>query len=67
VTLVREALRRIEHRPWPLQRGEVELETNSMLDACGLGQGAAPPLVHYAERIDVVVWDACEVRVATGA
>lgn len=52
----------VHHAPWPLQRAETDIETNSMLDAYGLGQGVAPPLVHYAERIDVVVWDAHEVR-----
>jgi uncharacterized protein YqjF (DUF2071 family) len=57
----------VHHAPWPLQRAEVEIESNAMLDAYGLGSLGAPPLVHFAERIDVVVWDARAVRVARGA
>lgn len=47
----------IHHLPWPLQRAELEIETNTLIDAHGLGPLAEPPVVaHYAERINVVAW-----------
>ncbi len=47
----------IHHAPWPLQRAEAGIETNTMLDGFGLTRSAAPHELHYASRIDVVVWD----------
>ncbi len=44
----------IHHPPWPLQTAEAELETNTMAPA-GL-ELPGDPLLHFAERQDVVVW-----------
>ncbi len=46
----------IHHRPWPLENGEVEIETLDMTRLLGLQLPSSPPLVHFAERIDVVGW-----------
>jgi len=45
----------IHHRSWPLQRAEVELNTSpdEMTRQLGLRLPAAPPLIHYAERLSV--------------
>lgn len=45
----------IHHVPWPLQRAEVSVERNDMLAAHGLNAAGAP-LVHFAKRLDVVIW-----------
>lgn len=47
----------VHHVPWPLQSAEAEVETNTMLDAHGLSVDG-PPVLHFARRIDVVVWNA---------
>ena len=51
------ALRRLQihHVPWPLQRGEVEIEANEMLRVHGI-DADGPPLCHVARRIDIVSW-----------
>ena len=46
----------IHHRPWPLQRARAEIRANAMLDPLGLSLDGDPPLLHYAEHIDVAVW-----------
>jgi hypothetical protein len=48
----------VHHAPWPLQRAELELDVNGMLEVHGLRVSGAPPLLHFAERLDVVVWPA---------
>ena len=45
----------IHHAPWPLQAAEAEIEENSM-PPDGVELPDEPPLLHYAERQDVVIW-----------
>lgn len=45
----------IHHVQWPLQPGEVEIERNDMLAANRLSAAGAP-MVHFAKRLDVVIW-----------
>lgn len=46
----------IHHEPWPLQRAEVEITANTVSAAGGLPVSGPPALLHFARRIDVVVW-----------
>ena len=46
----------VHHLPWPLQSAEATIERNSMLDPHGISVRGAP-LLHFARRLDVVVWD----------
>ena len=46
----------IHHPPWPLQRAEAEIETNTMLEPLGIHVPADPPVLHFARKLDVVVW-----------
>lgn len=46
----------IHHGPWPLQTAQAELSINTMTTGLGIDLPATPPLLHYAERIAVVVW-----------
>jgi uncharacterized protein YqjF (DUF2071 family) len=45
----------IHHPPWPLQRAEAEFERNTMAESLDVAL-AAPPLLHFARRQDVLVW-----------
>ena len=57
-TTVRERVYRahIHHQPWPLQRGELEMEQNTMALASGIDLPETPPLLHYAQRQEVLTW-----------
>jgi uncharacterized protein YqjF (DUF2071 family) len=50
-------LRRLEihHQPWPLQPASAEVTTNELLAPHGLAVSGAP-LLHFARRIDMVMW-----------
>ena len=45
----------IAHEPWPLQPAEAEIRANTMLPP-GIPLPARPPLLHYAERLEVRIW-----------
>jgi uncharacterized protein YqjF (DUF2071 family) len=45
----------IHHPPWPLQAAEAEIELNTMGAQIGL-ELEGTPLLHFAERQDVVFW-----------
>jgi uncharacterized protein YqjF (DUF2071 family) len=46
----------IHHWPWPLQPAEAEIEMNTMAGAQGITLPDTPPLLHFARRLDVLVW-----------
>jgi hypothetical protein len=46
----------IHHAPWPIQPAWAEIEENSMLRAAGISLPVSQPLLHFARRLDVVVW-----------
>jgi uncharacterized protein YqjF (DUF2071 family) len=46
----------VHHEPWPLQRAEIEIRANTMTDPWNIALSDAPSLVHFARRVDVVVW-----------
>lgn len=46
----------IHHAPWPLQPAEAVVHANTVGLPVGLDLEGPPPLVHYAERLDVVAW-----------
>ena len=46
----------IHHAPWPLQPAEAELTSNTMSEAAGIHLAPARPLLHFARRLEVVVW-----------
>ena len=48
----------VHHAPWPIQDARADIQANSMLAPHGLQAADVPPLLHFAERVDVVVWDA---------
>ncbi|MFP4144544.1 MAG: YqjF family protein [Phycisphaeraceae bacterium] len=46
----------IDHAPWPLQPAEMELDHLDMTRLVGDPQSAGPPLLYYADRLDVHAW-----------
>jgi len=46
----------IHHPPWPLQPAEANVRVNTMADAAGIALPAAPPLLHFSKRQDMVGW-----------
>ena len=46
----------IHHVPWPLQDAEADIATNTMASASGIELPHISPLLHFAERLDVLVW-----------
>jgi uncharacterized protein len=47
----------IQHQPWRLQGCEAVFEENSMTEAAGTALPREKPLLHFARRQDVVVWN----------
>jgi uncharacterized protein YqjF (DUF2071 family) len=46
----------IHHLPWPLQDATAEFEINSMAGVAGIEIRGAPALLHFAKKLDVLVW-----------
>jgi hypothetical protein len=46
----------IHHRPWPLQPAQAEIESCTLPRAHGLTLPTTPPLLHFARRLDVIIW-----------
>jgi uncharacterized protein YqjF (DUF2071 family) len=47
----------VHHHPWPLQKASAVIEHNGMAEFHGIELPGEPALVHFARRIDVVVWN----------
>jgi uncharacterized protein len=47
----------IHHQPWHLQPAEAHFQQNSMVEAAGIATPSQEPLLHFARRQDVVVWN----------
>jgi hypothetical protein len=48
----------VHHAPWPLQSARATIECNTMAESHGLPLAGPPALLHFAKRLDVVVWNA---------
>lgn len=51
----------IHHEPWPLQDGEAVIEENTMARAAGIMLPDTLPLLHFAKKLDVLVWPLTKV------
>jgi uncharacterized protein YqjF (DUF2071 family) len=49
----------IHHQPWPLQDAEAEIQVNTTAAAARLTLPHIPPLLHFAKRLDVLIWPLC--------
>jgi uncharacterized protein YqjF (DUF2071 family) len=48
----------VHHAPWPLQRAEATFSGNTYLLSHGVAVEGPPATLHFARRLDVVVWPA---------
>jgi hypothetical protein len=55
----------IQHQQWPLQDAEAEIETNSMALAARMVLPEDRPLLHFARKLDVLIWPLKKTK-ATG-
>jgi uncharacterized protein YqjF (DUF2071 family) len=46
----------IHHVPWPLQDAEAQIAENTMAAAAGITLPQVRPLLHYAKKLDVLIW-----------
>jgi len=46
----------IHHEPWPLQDAEAEIEINTMAAPAGIALAGRPSLLHFARKLEVLVW-----------
>jgi uncharacterized protein YqjF (DUF2071 family) len=46
----------IHHLPWPLQDATAEFERNTVAAAAQVFLPQIPPLLHFARRLDVLIW-----------
>lgn len=54
--IVHPSLAHLHHRPWPLQRAEAVIRRNEMLKPHGVLLPDIKPLLHFAKRLEVIVW-----------
>jgi uncharacterized protein YqjF (DUF2071 family) len=52
----------IHHPPWALQVAEAEFTKNTMAEAAGFSLSPHKPLLHFAKRQDVLVWQPHRIR-----
>jgi uncharacterized protein len=46
----------IHHTPWPLQDASAQIDVNTMAAAAGIALPDTNPLLHFAKRLDVLIW-----------
>jgi uncharacterized protein YqjF (DUF2071 family) len=46
----------IHHAPWPLQDSAAEIEVNTVAAAAGILLPQSKPVLHFARRLDVLIW-----------
>jgi uncharacterized protein YqjF (DUF2071 family) len=52
----------IHHQQWPLQDAEAEIEANTVASAAGISLPQSPPLLHFARKLEVLIWRLRRVR-----
>lgn len=52
----------IHHEPWLLQDAEAHIKINTMISSTGLSQSLGSPLLHYADRLKVLIWGLVDAK-----
>lgn len=57
-TTIRDSVYRAEihHQPWPLRNAECEFSVNSVAVSAGIQLPRTQPLLHFAKRLEVLIW-----------
>jgi uncharacterized protein YqjF (DUF2071 family) len=53
----------IHHKPWPLQDAEAEIQKNTMASASGISLPQVHPTLHFAKKLEVLIWPLRRVSV----
>lgn len=51
----------VHHAPWPLQSARADLAVNTYLSSHGVAVMGDAPVLHFARRLDVVIWPGARV------
>lgn len=51
----------VHHVPWPLQKAEAAIDVNELTNPHGFSLDGEPALLHFARRIDVIVWSPVKI------
>jgi uncharacterized protein YqjF (DUF2071 family) len=54
----------IHHRQWPLRDAEAEIHANTMASASGISLPQDRPLLHFAKKLEVLIWPLRRVLVS---
>ena len=46
----------VHHAPWPLRPAKAQIETCTVTDGWGIHLPDTPPILHFADRLDVLGW-----------
>lgn len=46
----------IHHQQWPLQEAHAEFKRNTVAAAAGISMPSAAPILHFARRLEVLIW-----------
>ncbi len=52
----------VHHAPWLLQPAEADIIRNTMTEPAGVHLPVRPPLLHYSELLEVLVWPLRQMR-----
>lgn len=52
----------VHHQPWPLQRAQVDMRTNSIAEPLGLVLPGQPELCHFSRSVKMLAWAPERVR-----
>jgi uncharacterized protein YqjF (DUF2071 family) len=57
----------VHHQQWPLQDAAAEINTNTIATAAGIPEFNDAPLLHFARKLEVIVWPLRRVGAAVSA
>lgn len=52
----------IHHLPWPLQKAEFEIQSNSLLSPFNINLRNTNPIAHYSGGVDALIWNIRKVH-----
>ncbi len=52
----------IHHRPWPLQKAEAEICTNTLFSPFNFDLTEVKPIFHFSKGVDTLIWNIKKVR-----
>lgn len=53
----------IHHRPWPLQKAEIEVDKNTLFTSYQFDLSEIKPLAHFSTGVDSLMWNIKRIRI----